>query len=467
MWGLFILTVLVSAARAQPDPVDMATVEILQRTLAAVADEVRPSVVAIRADRQIDVPDRVDGRTILPDDEIHERLRRRLSPAVGSGVVLSADGLILTNEHVIHNARPDTIEIVLSNGERYTAQGITSDPRSDLAVLRIDAAGLKPARLGDLGELRQGYFALVLGNPFGAASESNGQPAMSFGVISALGQDLTEKLDPDRYYGNLIQTDARISPGNSGGPLIDLRGKVVGIVTAIWSRAGDSEDVGYAIAIDRRTRAIIERLAQGELVEYGYLGVGLRPPRAEDRSRAGYTGDGGAVVDEVRPDTPAAYAGLHSGDLIVEFDDQRITGVDKLIRVVGAARVDIPVRLSLYRDGRKISMEVSPVQRAEKTSGVNIEVPFEWRGMRVENSTPEVTSRFDLAETTRGIVITRVEPGSVAERAGLQAGQVIQQIQGQQVRGVRRLRTIVRELDESVTLVIDADPPVTIHLSSS
>ncbi len=451
-------------AGAQPDPGDLARIEVLQNTLAAVAEEVRPSVVAIRADRHLEPADCPGADPVPPDDEVHRRLLERTFPAVGSGVITHADGLILTNEHVIHDAEPDAIECVLTGGERYTVQGITTDPRSDLAVLRIDARGLKPVRLGDVSTVRQGHFAIVMGNPFGSASDGQGKPAMSFGVISALGQDLTRKLDPHRYYGNLLQTDARINPGNSGGPLLNIRGEVIGLITAISSRSGGSEGVGYAIAIDKRTRQIIAQLARGETVEYGYLGVGLKDATLEDRKRAGRADQGGAVIDTVQSGMPATDAHLQPGDVVVAFDGESVQSADQLARLVGAARIDITVNMMIWRGGKRLTVAVAPTRRQDAIKGVNIEMPLSWRGMTLENPTSKVRARFELPEATAGVVVTHVEAGGAAEQAGLRPGQVIRQIGGEPVKGVRRLREIAPDLTGPLTIIVDADPPAEMTL---
>lgn len=458
------VSIVVPVAVGQPDPGNFDQVELLQNTLAAVAEQVRPSAVAIRADRHLDPADLSQTRPALPEDEVHRRLQQRIIPAVGSGVIISPDGLILTNEHVVHDAPPDAIECVLASGERYTVQGITTDPRSDLAVLRIDAHNLKPARLGDLGRVRQGHFAIVMGNPFGSASDGRGTPAMSFGIISARSQDLTRKLDPERYYGNLLQTDARINPGNSGGPLLNIKGEVIGIITAISSRSGGSEGVGYAIAIDQRTKKIIGQLARGEDVQYGYLGVTLKPPTVQDRKRAGGPDQGGALIEEVQLATPAAAAGLRTGDIIATFDGEPATSVDKLIRLVGSARIGVTVDVTIYRDNQRLTVGVTPTRRERVIPGVNIETPFSWRGMRIENPTPQVRIRFDLPRTTTGVVVTYVEPGGAAEKAGLKPGHVIRRVGAESIRGVRRLHQIARDLTGPQTIILDADPPVEITL---
>ena len=451
------------SAHGEPDPGSLAQVDVLQRTLAAVADEVRPSVVSIRADRRPD--DRGDASSpAMPDDQVHQPFRDRVIPAVGSGVIISEDGLILTNEHVIHGADLDAIECVLSNDQRYAVQGVTTDPRSDLAVLRIDARNLRPAPLGDADTVRQGHFAIVMGNPFGSASQGQGRPAMSFGIVSGLGRDLTRKLGRDRYYGNLLQTDARINPGNSGGPLLNIQGEVIGIITAISSRSGGSEGVGYAITVDERTKRIITQLGRGEEVEYGYLGIGLREATDRDRKRAGGPQRGGALIETVHPGTPAADARLRSGDVIAAFDCEPVESVDKLIRLVGAARVGVAVEVTVHRNKRKMTVMVTLARRKNGAQGINLEVPFRYRGMTLENPTAKVRDRFKLPEQMIGAVVTAVDSDGAAAKAGIEAGQVIVRVSGEAVKGVRRVRRMAADLEGPVRLVIDAEPPLEVTL---
>ena len=258
-------------------------IETLQNTLAAIAEEVSPSVVAIRATRTVNVedgrgdpfPDSDAPSETAPDGSRPARGEPLKYPAVGTGIVIREDGVILTNEHVVLNSEPAEIVVTLADGETYRAREVMSDPRRDLAIIRIDAKGLKPARLGDLSTVRQGHFAIVMGNPLGSASDGKGKPAMSFGIVSALDRQITQQLDPmaRKNYGNLIQTDAKVNPGNSGGPLLNIKGEVIGVTTAIATRSGASQGVGYAIPISARTKEVIAELIRGEEVEYGFLGV--------------------------------------------------------------------------------------------------------------------------------------------------------------------------------------------------
>jgi serine protease Do len=429
---------------------DITSVEALQEKLVTVGEEVRPSIVAIRAERAQEPGD-------LDEDEApaasKEPTGDRLVASIGSGVLISADGLILTNEHVIRSAEPGNIECTLHDGQTYTVQGMTSDPRSDLAVLRIDGRNFKPARLGDLGSVKQGQFVIVIGNPFGEASENYGRSAMSFGIVSALGQDLTQKLDmtQQRYYGNLIQTDARINPGNSGGPLVNIYGEVIGIATAISTRSGTSEGVGYAIPMDRRTKEIVNRLMHGEQIQYGFIGVRLEPPTATDRKTAGGPPTGGALIKEVDPNTPASKGNLLVGDIVADFGGQRINDVEHLIELVGGAQINKEVPLTVYRNGQRVRTAVVPARKQIPT-GVHVEAPLSWRGMRLADPSPEVRESFKLSEDVVGVVVTQVDSNGPAHKAGLKPGTVITRVNNEPIHGLRRLRELTPKWNGSVRI---------------
>ncbi|HOB73082.1 MAG TPA: trypsin-like peptidase domain-containing protein [Phycisphaerae bacterium] len=442
----------VAVRAAEPSLGNLRQVEMLQRTLADVADTVRPSVVAIRTERHFDNP---ESDSVLPDN-VNDNLSRRLFPAVGSGVVIDPDGLILTNEHVIQDALLEDITCVLSNGQVVPVLEVTSDPRSDLAVLRVDAKNLKAIRMGDVADVRQGHFVIVMGNPFGTASDNGGRPAMSFGVVSALGQELSRQLDPlgERYYGNLIQTDARINPGNSGGPLLNIRGELIGINTAISTRSGASEGIGYAISIDKRTREIIARLARGEQVEYGYLGVDLDVPTAYERALAGAPSSGGALVREVRPGTPAATAGLQSGDIIMEYDDEPVQSRDHLVRVVGASRPGVEVSMLVYRDKQSLRLRVRPDRRPTELRVAGAAAPFSWRGMKLAELSPATRRAHKIADEVDGLLVLEVDPNGPAQKAGIRTGQVLRQVGDVPINSLKRLRDIAPSLSGSLKVIV-------------
>lgn len=441
------------AVPAEPAIDDLAQVELIQNTLAAVADQVRPSVVAIRASRPISsARDTQDGNS--DDRGAHQELFDQLLPAVGSGIIVRADGMILTNEHVVRNARPEHIECILSDGTVYTVTGMNTDPRSDLAILKIDAKGLPVARLGDLSRVRQGHFAIVMGNPFGSANDSNGHPAMSFGIISAVGRELTGQLDPSgaRYYGNLIQTDARINPGNSGGPLLNIKGEVVGINVAISTRSGGSEGVGYAIPVGSRTKEIIDLLLAGREVEYGLLGVHLDAPTPADRKAAGAPEKGGAmVIREVSGDSAAGQAGLKAGAIITEFDGESIQDVDHLIRKVGATRAGKEVPVVYCQEGKRVVGKVALTRRPVRGVSMN----YRWRGAQLANPTIEIRETYHLSDGIEGVVVAQVDPDSAAAAAGLKPGQVIRRIGDVDIRHISDVFSHTDDLGDDVAVILD------------
>ena len=274
------------------------------------AKRVAPSVAAIsavRIERADKLLDSVGGADLKKRLNLDRPTPPRRVLANGSGVILTADGLILTNEHVV--AKAERITVTLTTGRTYRAAMVAGDSRSDLAVIRVPVKGLTPLKLATAGSVRVGQWVLAVGNPYGLATD--GHAAMSFGVVSAVGRCIAASRFPgDRYYGNLIQTDAAINPGNSGGPLINIRGEVIGIAAAISSRSGVSEGIGFAIPITDRTRHIIRELMAGRPVVYGYLGVLIRrPTEAEARLTGGPT-NGGALVVSVEAASPAEAARL-------------------------------------------------------------------------------------------------------------------------------------------------------------
>lgn len=468
-----LATMLVAAGAgrgAEPLPGSLAQVETLQNTLAAIAEEVSPSVVAIRATRTIGADDRRgdpfpdnDGPSdTAPDGTRPSRSEPLKYPAVGSGIVIREDGVILTNEHVVLNSEPADILVTTAGGESYRAREVMSDPRRDLAIVRIDAKGLKPARLGDLATVRQGHFAIVMGNPLGSASDGKGKPAMSFGIISALDRQITQQLDPmaRKYYGNLIQTDAKVNPGNSGGPLLNIKGEVVGITTAIATRSGASQGVGYAIPISARTKEVMAQLVRGEEVDYGFLGVRSHSATEDECPRPpGEVVRGGAVVEAVEEGSPAAAARILPNDVIIAVGGQTVTDSDELIREIEAARVGTPTTITLYREGRRMTLTVVPARRA-----IPLPNHFDWRGITFAHADWEVCWTHKLPVDVKGLVVTEVQSGSPAARTGLAPGQVVIQLGDVKMPYIRRLPQITKDLSGPVKLVVAGTTPKEITL---
>jgi serine protease Do len=361
---------------------------------------------------------------------------------LGSGVIISSEGYILTNEHVIAGA--DKITVSLPDGREFKAEIKGKDPRSDLAVIKINASNLPVATLGNSDELKIGQWVVAIGNPFGFALQ-NPEPTVTVGVISALHRSLGKSLQRDRDYNDLIQTDAAINPGNSGGPLVNLKGEVVGINVAIFSTTGGYQGIGFAIPINNAKR-IINRLIEGKKILYGWLGVTVQDIDEKMVKYFGLSQKRGALVAGVLKDSPAQKAGIKEGDVIVKFGDYEITNVRQLVDIVGKTEVGKKVKLVVIRDKKEISLMVEIGQRPEEIEEVYEEKhPNQWRGIEVEEITPQLSQRFNLKEKS-GVVVTYVEPNSPADDAGIIPGDVILEIEKQPVRNLSDFERITRSL---------------------
>ena len=350
-----LLPGLLSPVLAQPlRKYELADLKALERGFIDLAEKVRPSVVAIRA---------YQARYVKESDSSAVRV----PIGQGSGFVLEANGLIATNRHVVEGA--DLLEIILSNGDRHRATIRQGDVRSDLAVLKIEATSLVPVKLGDLSTVRVNQWAFAGGNPFGLAND-DGNTSITYGVVSALGRDMTHRLkgDPDvHYYGNLIETSAAINPGCSGGPLFNLDGEVIGVVSAIETSTGVNQGHGFAIPMDANTRRILETLAAGREVRYGFLGIVVEDVDSPDmRQVSSARSFRGARITGVDPaNGPAAASGLRPSDVIVEFNNVPVEGKDHLVRLVGFTPVDSEVTVVFQRRGVKHKATVRVGDRHE------------------------------------------------------------------------------------------------------
>jgi serine protease Do len=423
----------------------------LERTFERMAENVRPSVVSISTRRLFEM--RSGGDRMVPHSQ-------------GSGLIYRSNGLIITNHHVVEGA--DEITVVVSDGSRrrYDARVIQFDPRSDLAVLKIDAENLRVAPLSDLSEVRRGQWVFTMGNPFGLAND-DGNTSVSFGTVGTLGQSLTgliSSANNDRYYGNLIQTDASINPGNSGGPLFDLNGRVVGVNTAMVSGSGVDEGLGFAIPMSARTRRIISELAEGRVVRYGYLGVTISDPDANDVRHRSVLKGRGALIKELTGDasaSPAARAGLTVGDVVTEFDGQAVLDSDHLIRLVGETPVGREIDVAYMRNQQRKVAKVQLAERVEtvlarRSHGVWNEgdgLPqIDWRGATLVEPTGSFIEAKGLSPSSAGIYVLECAPGSKLHRNGLRNGDMIDSIDGKRVQSLRELKMFEAEADGKFTL---------------
>ncbi len=394
--------------------------ELLKRVQAALAElveRVGPAAVAIQCNRDpAALGDRNDS---LP----------RAWVSTGSGVIIRDDGMILTSQHVIDGAVG--IHVVLHDGRRVRARLIAADRRSDLAIIRIAAGNLKSASLVDGATLRRGHIVLALGNPLGLSSD--GQAAVSHGLISAIGRPLPEAFgrEEDRYYGDMIQTTAPIHPGNSGGPLIDIQGRVVGVITATSTRADGHEGIGFAVPIDTHTRAIIDKLLRGEPIEYGYMDVKVARLPRNTKPPIGLSPGEGVLIHSVYPGGPAEQAGLRGGDIVTAVDDTSITSVEQFVRTIGAAGPGTTVSLVYVRMGEKNNTEITLTRRPTTTTQELPDVAMDFRGATLGRVTPMMRLMANLPENA--LLVLRVDADSPSDRAGLAPGDVIARVNGKPV----------------------------------
>jgi S1-C subfamily serine protease len=313
------------------------------RSVIAAADAVSPSVV------NIEVHQTPRGKALV------DPRRPREARGAGSGFIFTKDGLIMTNSHVVHGAAE--IEVTISDGGRFVADIVGDDPETDLAVIRISAANLTPARLGDSKSIRPGQLAIAIGNPYGF------QTTVTAGVVSALGRSLRSR--SGRLIDNVIQTDAALNPGNSGGPLVNSRGEVIGVNSAMIMGA---QGICFAIAIDT-AKFVAARLIKDGRIRRGYIGVaGQNVPLHRRLVRFhDLPVESGVLVVSIEPNSPARKAGLLEGDLIIGYDRRPIAGIDDLHRVLTENAVGVTAPLTIVRRTEKISLDIMPEESKSET----------------------------------------------------------------------------------------------------
>ena len=347
------------------------------------------------------------------------QIPRHGQSGMGSGLVIDAAGVILTNRHVVADGRDITVR--LHDGREFKATKVVTDPQADLAVLRIEGAGrLTAAKLGDSDKAEVGDWVLALGNPFGL------EGTVTAGIVSAKGRGVGIN-----QRENFIQTDAAINPGNSGGPLVNLDGEVIGINTAISSRSGGNEGVGFAIPINL-AKWVADQLSHGGTVHRARLGVIIQPLTDDLAKQFGLKPGEGALVADVAADSPAAKIGLKAGDVIIQFAGKAVSTPQELQAIVEQAAIGHDQPLAILRDGKRIELKVRLAEQpADLAAGSAAEGKSEGQtprleklGMQVQTLTPEVAKKLEL-KADHGVVVTDVQSGSPAERAGLAPGMVV------------------------------------------
>jgi serine protease Do len=367
----------------------------------------------------------------------------RTLPSLGTGFAISADGYIITNDHVV--AEVDKIEVHFMEGEVLEAEVVGRDPKTDVALIRVETEEELPfLPLGDSDSMRPGDWVVAIGNPFGLAH------TVTAGIVSAKHRVINTDPDPRRF-DDFIQTDAAINPGNSGGPLINLKGEVVGIATAINPRANT---IGFAVPVNI-AKQILPQLRTTGRVSRGWLGVYIQAIDEDTAELLGLKDRKGALVSKVEPGAPADQAGVERGDVIVEFDGKTVDKMDELPRIVAATPVGSKVELKALRKGKKksFSVELGELEPGERlASTAHEEVPGAY-GLQVQNISPDVAEHLKL-EDLDGVLITAVEPGSPAEAAGLRRGDVILEVNQSAVSDVGQFSTAIKGSEKGALLLV-------------
>ena len=345
----------------------------------------------------------------------------QIEHGLGSGVVISPDGYIVTNNHVIDGAVD--IRVTTSNRRVLKAKLVGADPLTDLAVLKVDANNLASVPWGNSQEVRPGETVLAFGNPYGFRF------TVTRGIVSAINRANPDPTNLNKP-GEFIQTDAAINPGNSGGPLVDARGEVVGINTFLVSPSGTFSGMGFAIPT-QIVRPTVEKLIQYGKVEHGHIGIGITDVTPENAKFFDQSTASGAVVTQVDPDSPGGKAGLQIGDVITEIDGQKVTDAGELQVVVGEKQPGTKINMTVDRNGKTmtvpVTLEALGSHAAEDETSGQTHGKMRW-GIGLENLTPEIRSQINAPADVHGAVVEQVQPGSPADNAGLQQGDIILEV---------------------------------------
>jgi serine protease Do len=369
---------------------------------------------------------------------------------LGSGVIVNPDGYILTNNHVV--AEASDVEVFTQDQRKFKAKVIGTDPLTDVAVIKIEASGLPTLTLGDSSTLKVGDVVFAIGQPFGIGETA------TMGIVSATGRTLGQQIE---HYENFIQTDAAINPGNSGGALIDLRGNLVGINTAIISGGGEeggNQGIGFAIPINMAHRVMDQIVEHGKVIR-GFLGVTIQGVDPDMAKAFGLTHGGGALISDVSPDTPAAKAGLQRGDIVLDLNGQPVNGPDDLSVRVSEMAPGSVAHLKVFRSGQEKDVDVTLGEYPEKAAAKaepGAQTPAGLKGIRVQNLTPDIARQLNLPSMTTGVVVSDIDPSSAAAESGLQRGDIIQEVNRKPVHNTEEYHQALQgTANQSVLLLIN------------
>lgn len=433
---------------------------VAPRSFAEMTERLAPAVVNISTRQRVQMPS-LNPFTGTPFEDFFgwpQRPGTRDAQSLGSGFIISADGYIVTNNHVITaegHGRVESITVTMPNGDEYPAKLVGRDAASDLAVLKINATKPLPfVSFGDSRNVRVGDWVVAIGNPFGLGG------TVTAGIISAVYRNTGTGRAYDRY----LQTDASINRGNSGGPMFDMNGRVIGINNAIFSPTGGSVGIGFAIPSEIAA-TIVEKLKTGAAIERGYLGVTIQPISEDLADSLGIPHNRGEFVQAVEPGGAAANAGIRAGDVIVRVDGKDVTRNQTLSYLIAGIGPGRRIPIELIRDGRRMTVTASIQERPSeeqlarsfdseqrgfdtfdpRAPGKDASLSERALGISVEPVTPRIARHLGAPDNTKGLVIDAVDPSSDAARKGLRRGDILLSANNRDISTVEQLESAIRE----------------------
>lgn len=457
MLGVFLLAIAMVASSSSL----AVAASMHDRGFVDVVKKAKPAVVHIRVEKNVEQSGSFHGQQYdeMFNNPFFERFfgpqfrqqnpnsprRERKQQGQGSGFIISKDGYILTNNHVVEGA--DKISVMLSDERKFTAELIGADPQSDVALIKIQDGGKLPTLpLGDSDALEDGEWVIAIGNPFGLSQ------TVTVGVVSATGRSSVGINE----YENFIQTDAAINPGNSGGPLLNIDGEVIGINSALFSRTGGYMGIGFSIPINM-VKAIQSQLKNEGKVTRGWLGVVIQNVDENLARSFGLDKAEGILVSEVQPGSPAEDADVQQGDVILKLNDNKLVDVADLRNRVALLLPNSVGKLEIIRDGKKKTIDVhigerpgDPRQLGSSDSGKS---SIEQFGLAFQDLTPELAERLGY-EQKEGVIVSQVEPGSPASSAGMRPGQLVEEVNKQIVKNVKELKRAIANSDDKKRILL-------------
>jgi len=366
---------------------------------------------------------------------------------LGSGVIVSPDGYIITNNHVVEKS--DEIKVTLLDKRSFKGKIVGADPKTDIAIVKIDASNLPTIPWGDSEKLQVGEFVLAIGNPYGLSH------TVTMGIISAVGRANVGIAD----YEDFIQTDAAINPGNSGGPLVNIKGELIGINTAIFSRTGGYQGIGFAVP-SNMVRPLMSQLIQKGKITRGWLGVTIQELTPELSQKFGIEKSKGALVSDVAKGSPAEKAGIIRGDIILELNGKEVKDVGSLRNMVAQSKVGSEVSIKILRSGKEytVRLVIAELPR-EVAEVVPNQIPDDSElgaltGLTVMSLTKEIARQLGFSKDEKGVVVVRVEPESPADEAGIKKGDIIKEIDRKRVDYLEDFNRIATNMKKNETVLL-------------